>query len=190
MAAVTSEQPCISQSMLADISQNEMTFYDTSFFNHDPESSRQLPTPASVLERSRNGGRSVVKYDDLQLVVKFGPFDYSPLEEAQTMRAIRQAFPHGEVPVPEVFGWRKHEGLNFIYMSLVEGRTMRQAWPSLNEAEKETLCADLGRIVACLQRLTHDLRGIMIGTLPTCYVPKFARKLRSFRVYRWRTASG
>jgi len=58
------------------------------------------------------------------------------LEEAQTMRALKSIFPSGEIPVPEVYGWRKHEGYNYIYLSLIPGSTLRQAWPTLQDGEK------------------------------------------------------
>jgi hypothetical protein len=46
-------------------------------------------------------------------------------------------FVHGEITVPEVFGWRRHDGFVFIYMSLIRGRNLREAWPSLTERDKD-----------------------------------------------------
>lgn len=165
MAATISQRPCVSMSTLPNTSQAEVNFYDTSFFQNATHASRQLPTPASILQSSPNHAAGLIKFDCLNLAVKFGPSTYLRLEEAQTMRAIRQAFPGGEVPVPEVFGWRKHEGQNFIYMSLVRGQTLREAWPDLTQASKESVCDELSGIVSFLQQLTHSLPNTLIGIL-------------------------
>ncbi|KAK4544874.1 hypothetical protein LTR36_003778 [Oleoguttula mirabilis] len=81
------------------------------------------------------------------------------------MRALRQAFPQGEVPVPEVFGWRRHEGQNFIYMSLIHGPTLREAWSSLTEGDKQSISVGLSGIVWSLQQITHDSPGMLIGSI-------------------------
>lgn len=87
---------------LPDILQSEMDFYDSSFFRQN--SSRQLPTPGSILERQSKLGSGIIKFEDMDMVVKYGPSSYLRLEEAQTMYALTRAFLEGEVPVPEVFG--------------------------------------------------------------------------------------
>jgi aminoglycoside phosphotransferase len=105
----------------------------------------------------------VVKFHHLDLVVKFGDQSRLRLEEALAMRAIRRMFPGNEVPVPEVFGWKAHQGQNFIYMSLIRGPTMRDAWPSLTESDKTSICDQLGGIVAALRRLHQAPSDSFIG---------------------------
>lgn len=120
MAAERANQLRIDIASLPDISEAEMDFRDTSFFRSgDP--SLQLPSPAAILQQFPDKGACVVKFEHLNHAVKIGHFSYLRLEEAQTMRALRQIFANNEVPVPEVFGWRKHGDLNFIYMSLIPG---------------------------------------------------------------------
>jgi hypothetical protein len=63
------------------------------------------------------------------------------------MRAFRQVFANTGVPVPEVFGSIKYGDLNFIYMSLILGQTLRQAWPALTEEDKTMIRDDLSRVV-------------------------------------------
>lgn len=46
------------------------------------------------------------------------------LEEVQTMRAMRSVFPIGDITVPEVFGWRQHDGQIFVYMSVLPDITL------------------------------------------------------------------
>lgn len=150
-------------SCLPDISKTEMNFLDTSFFQFDDCSSRELPTPASILQHYPSHGAGVIKLEELGLAVKFGHTSYVRLEEVQTMRAIKHAFSQDEVPVPEVFGWRKYNGQNFIYMSLVEGQTMREAWHSFQEADKESLCVQLSNIASALRQIARDTPTNLIG---------------------------
>lgn len=100
-----------------------------------------------------------MKFEHLSLAVKFGDSSYLRLEEAQTMRAIRQVFVNSEVPVPEVFGWRKHGDQNFIYMSLIPGQTLREAWPTLTKKDKTLIRGDLSRIVRELRQVGQGSSG-------------------------------
>lgn len=144
-----------------------MDFTESSFFKVHG-GSQKLPSSAVVLQRQRSGtGGGVAVFAELNLAVKY--YHYLPvrLEEAQTMWALRKVFPHNEVPVPEVFGWRKYEGRTFIYMSLVDGESLQEAWPSCTAEDKESICVGLQRIVKCLQEVKCSLRGDPIGTRTT-----------------------
>jgi hypothetical protein len=88
------------------------------------------------------------------------------------MRAIRQVFPNGEVPVPEVFGWRKHGDQVFIYMSIIHGKTLREVWPLLTEDDKRSIQSDLSGIIASLRRIAQDPPNV-IGTAPTVVPGKY-----------------
>ena len=164
MGNATSPSPCIRLATLSDTSQPEVDFRDTSFFQHGPTSSRQLPTPAEVFKRSGSAGRAVIVFEELNLAVKMDHPKYLRLEEAQTMRAIRNAFRHGEVPVPEVFGWRKTEERNYIYLELIRGQTLRAAWSFLTEVDKNSIAVELSRIVSSMRTVTHDSNeAVLIG---------------------------
>ncbi|KAK2591451.1 hypothetical protein QQS21_010860 [Conoideocrella luteorostrata] len=145
----------------------EMNFYDTSFFRSNSSSSQlpQLPSPASILQQYAHQGASVVKYAYLSLAVKFGDACYLRIEEAQTMRALRQVFVHGEVPVPEVFGWKRYGDQNFIYVSLIAGLTLREAWPLLDDKDKARICDDLSCINQSLRRLKQIPSHPFIGSV-------------------------
>lgn len=161
------QAPIISTASLPDVSQSDANFYDTSFFNgKEGNEPPQLPSPTEVLLKSQETSSGVVIFEDLDLAVKFGPPECVELSEAQAMIAIRRAFPLGNIPVPEVFGWKQREGQNFIYMSLVRGSTLREAWPLLDAADKTAIRDDLRRITTLLRSATHDkFPEIMIGTL-------------------------
>jgi aminoglycoside phosphotransferase (APT) family kinase protein len=143
---------------LPDISRPEMDSLDTSFFQNDTSPPPQLPTPAFIIERYGDKGRCVVTIDELDMVVKINYESDLRLEEVQTMRAIREMFLHHDVqvPVPEVFGWRRHGEQVFIYMSLIPGKTLRQAWPDLTVDDKKSIQRRLSQIVTALRQITQE----------------------------------
>lgn len=145
-------------SALPDITQPEMDFLDTSFFQtrDSAEARPELPTPCSLFEEYGDCGADVIKIEKLNLAIKTDSQAHLNLEEAQTLWAIRKAFPNGEIPVPEVFGWRKYEDRVFIYMSLVPGETLRDVWPSLTEGDKASLQNQLKHIIGGLRNLKQS----------------------------------
>ena len=148
-----------------------MDFHDTSFFQSGGGS---LPTPDEVLELNHlvvGGGRGTVRFEHLNLVVKAGAADYLRLEEAQTLRAMWKAFPAGEVPVPEIFGWRTVGGQNFIYMSLIPGETLRDAWDSLSHTERLSIRDQLSKVVGKLRTISPPTTDWVIGMLATIHTP-------------------
>jgi hypothetical protein len=158
MESQTVTHPFIDISSLPDISREEMDFLDTSFFKSAQDGSPrpELPSPAEISQKYpeyTRGARGVAIFEDLGLVIKAGPSDYLRLEEAQTIWAIRQAFPDGEVPVPELFGWRKVGEQVFIYMSLIPGELLRDAWKTFTAVDKSSVCKQLAQVIAALRRL-------------------------------------
>jgi tRNA A-37 threonylcarbamoyl transferase component Bud32 len=106
----------------------------------------------------------VIKFTELNLV-KVGDPSRVRLEEALALRAVKQAFPNNEVPVPELYGWRINDGKNFIYMSYISGPTLRDAWRTLTFAEKELTTDQLSQIVQALRRIGQGSSGPFTGTL-------------------------
>ncbi|KAI1144714.1 hypothetical protein F4825DRAFT_467884 [Nemania diffusa] len=151
MALHPNMRPVIDISSLPDISRDEHEFHDTSFFQSQAE--------------HPNLSNGVAIYEDLNLVVKFDDLRFLRREEAQALRAIRQAFPDGEVPVPEVFGWKVCGHRMFLYMSLIVGKTLREAWPLLTKHDKSAISSELSHIVTALRRVSPDPSGPFIGTL-------------------------
>jgi hypothetical protein len=189
MAAKGTHLPLIHVSSLPDISKAEIDFHDTAFFRSSLRPFPQLPTPASILQQCPDHGASVVKFEHLDLAVKVGDSSYLRLEEAQTMRAIRHAFPNNDVPVPEVFGWRKYEDQTFIYMSLVRGQTLREAWPCLTGADKKSICGELNHVVAALRQITQGSSSRFIGTFLNSCLVALLTNLNS-RIHQWRDCAG
>lgn len=166
MAPNESFRPYLDTSTLPDVSKTETDFLDSSFFQSDGSPRLQLPTPTSIIEDYGDGGARVVRIESLNVAVKIDHVSHLRLEEVQAMRAIRQIFPNGEIPVPEVFGWRRHGDQNFIYMSLIHGKTLREAWPSLTEDDKEFIRSELRQIIASLRLITQECPNQIGTSLP------------------------
>lgn len=58
----------------------------------------------------------------LGLIVKYGA-DVTVVE-AQTQMMLREQL--SRVPIPEVFGWTEDGSQRFIYMSLIEDKTLQE----------------------------------------------------------------
>jgi hypothetical protein len=148
---------------------NEMTpeidFRETSFFGNSPGKSPELPTPDELRGRLQPGRSTIVKFEHLNLLVKFGDPAHVRLAEAQAIRTVGQACRDINVPLPELFGWRASNGLHFIYMNLIRGSTLRKCWSSLSQEEKSTICHQLGRVVAALRQVKQDPSDPFIGKL-------------------------
>ncbi|KAL7271649.1 hypothetical protein RUND412_005572 [Rhizina undulata] len=96
----------------------EVSFKDTSLFSRHGEQAA-IPPPAEVWERALN----------------FGNPDRVTIAEGQCLWAIRKLL-HGQIPVPEVYGWCKDDNDVFIYMELVHGVTLEERWESLSGEER------------------------------------------------------
>ncbi len=163
MALDPNIRPVIDISSLPDISRDEYEFHDTSFFQSQAGRTVHLPSPTEVLRDHPNLSDGVAIYENLNLVVKFNDSRFLRREEAQALRAIRQAFPEGEVPVPEVFGWRVCRHRTFLYMSLIVGKTLREAWPLLTQDDKSAISTELSHIVTALRWVSPTPSGPFIG---------------------------
>lgn len=125
-------------------------------------SAPRLPSPGEVLQRNAGEGYGVIKYEELNLVVKYGSPSELRVEGAVAMHAIQQAFSRDDIPVPELFGWRTYDRKSFIYMELLPGTTLSQTWSDLTEVEKVLIARELKQIVANLRSIKppRDLNHI------------------------------
>ncbi|KMP08837.1 hypothetical protein CISG_01875 [Coccidioides immitis RMSCC 3703] len=144
----------------------EVNFLDSSFFATKAGQKRGLPTPIEVIALSKDFKTdpppAPVKFDHLNLLVKFG--SAVEIEEALCLRMIRKTF-CDKIPVPEVYGWKVHNGCVFIYMELIRGDTLHDRWDSLSEAEKASICDQLQVIVSSLRQVEQDPKDPFIGSI-------------------------
>ncbi|KAK8121791.1 hypothetical protein PG984_010461 [Apiospora sp. TS-2023a] len=133
------------------------TFPESSFFKQ--QRAPALPTPdaigalnASITGPLRNNFRRPppVAIPSMGLFVKYG--SKVTIAEAETQAMVYEKL-RDQVPVPEVYGWVEDEGQRFIYMSLVEGDTLANMWPSMNEAQRQDVCKELKGMVGAWRAL-------------------------------------
>ena len=153
----------VKSSRLPDAKVSEMDFLESSFFRNGGPS-RSLPTPAEVRALSAPNRTlpqpTPVRFEELNLLVKFGP--HVTPTEAQCLWMIRKEL-QGQVPVPEVYGWRIDGAETFIYMQLVQGDTLRDRWDSLSYSDKTAVCQQLRQITISLRQLEQDQDELFIG---------------------------
>lgn len=140
----------------------DVDFRETSYFVRE---NAELPSPSEVDARhqTQNPGGRITIFEELNLAVKRGSPQEGRVEEALTIQALHKAFPDGEIPVPEIFGWRIHNGEEFIYMSLIPGISLSKAWHTLNDEDKRSTCDQLGVARAHLMRLSQNTSEDFVG---------------------------
>jgi len=162
MSRVTQGQgPLLTPSMLP-IGEN-VIFEDSTFFARGHGS---FPSPEEVRQLGNTGPWAIptpVSFRALNLLVKYGP--KITVAEGQCMWAIRKLLP--SVPVPEIYGWCRDEGHIFLYMQLIDGITLADAWPDLDVEEKYELCGQLDGMLGDLRELRQDPANPFIGKLLT-----------------------
>ena len=68
-----------------------------------------------------------------------------------------------QIPVPELFGWRVHQGTVFIYMELIPGVTLQERWSDLNFSDKASICERLCQMISSLRQFQHESDDKFIG---------------------------
>lgn len=106
--------------------------------NHQPV----FPSPTEVIAHSKDFEKhpqpKPVIFPHLNLLVKFEHHAQVVVEEALFLRALRTSLAN-KIPSPEVYGWRAHENIVFIYMKLIQGDTLRERWDTLTTAQKTAI---------------------------------------------------
>lgn len=101
-------------------------------------------------------------FEELGLFVKWGS-SVQP-SEAQCLYAIRQTL-KGDVPVPEVYGWRTEGDEKYIYMEYMNGESLERVWPVMGHEDKAGICRELRTICQRLRQLEQDPEKPFIAIL-------------------------
>ncbi|KAK3387351.1 hypothetical protein B0H63DRAFT_469864 [Podospora didyma] len=112
-----------------------------------------------------SGVAATVKFPWLGLQVRFGPA--VSIAEAKTMVLVRKLLSPA-VPVPEVYGWRRAGGQNFIYMEppAPEGVTLASRWSTISEEDRRAICGELRNMITTWRRLKQpDGVNAFIGSV-------------------------
>jgi hypothetical protein len=149
--------PVLHPSMLPSTA--DKYFRDTSFFIQNaslpsPDEVRIAAGPPSGLHRP-----GPVVFPPLNLIVKYGAS--ITIAEGQCLWAIRHLLP--SVPVPEAYGWCRDQNETFIYMQLIEGITLENAWPDLDTEGRYQVCQQLEMIFRDLRQLKQTPNSPFIG---------------------------
>lgn len=136
----------ISQEWLPDSSKERMDFLESSFFQTP---GRELPSPPDVNKLLSD----TVVIPEMKLLIKCGP--HVTIDEAITMWAVRKCLGH-QIPVPELFGWRTSGDTVFIYMELIAGVTVHEAWGTMTLSDKESLSDQLHQMLSALRQLKQE----------------------------------
>ena len=80
------------------------------------------------------------------------------------MWAIRHTLGQ-QVPVPEVYGWCRDGKEVFIYMQLIEGQTLEDAWNTLSKTDRASIHRELHQIVQSLRSLRQPSGDSFVGEL-------------------------
>ncbi|KAE8153130.1 phosphotransferase enzyme family protein [Aspergillus avenaceus] len=103
-----------------------------------------------------------VIFEEMGLFVKWG--SSIQVSEAQCLYAVRQLL-KGDIPVPEVYGWRTEGDEKYIYMEYVNGTSLEQAWPIMGQEDKASICRELRTIYQCLRQVEQDPEDPFIGNV-------------------------
>ncbi|KAL2871719.1 aminoglycoside phosphotransferase family protein [Aspergillus lucknowensis] len=103
-----------------------------------------------------------VKFDNLNLIVKFGP--HVVVEEALCLRILQKTLAD-TVPVPEVYGWRVEGAYACIYMELIQGESLYNRWDYLGDRGRASICHQLRDIVSSLREVEQDPTDPFIGSI-------------------------
>jgi hypothetical protein len=144
-----------------------ITFHNSSFFRNHGKS-RTLPSPEKVKGIAKATNKNAwlrsrpppVICEDLGLLVKYG--EEITIAGGQCLLALRRLLPD-TVPVPEVFGWREHDGQVFIYMELVNGTTLEKSWDNMKKEDRMAVCHQLRHMVDAWRNLKQNAKSPFVG---------------------------
>lgn len=151
----------IDVSLLPDVEVKERDFVDSFFFKkHGTLSHLPHPSHVKAQREPSTPQPEPVKYEDLNLIVKFGP--HVTIEEGLCLWAIKHSL-QDAIPVPELYGWRIHEGTVFIYMELIKGITLADRWDILDVDARRIICGQLQKSLSSLRSLRQEPTNAFLG---------------------------
>ncbi|EPS37534.1 hypothetical protein H072_8777 [Dactylellina haptotyla CBS 200.50] len=124
-------------------SSDSETFYQSSYFSGN--SSRDFPSPEQIRDLyfkkyAKEPNLTVHRpppsiFPEQNLLVKWGTV--ITIAEGQCLYILREKLA-SNINVPEIYGWRRENGVTYIYMELVNGKQLDKVWDTLCESERES----------------------------------------------------
>ena len=103
------------------------------------------------------GGRKIVQIDD-ETVVKYG--DSINLQEADNIKFIRE---RTNIPVPEIKATFAENGITYIVMSKVPGKSLIKVWSYIKHKQKVKVMLDLKKYVEELRNISPEKENYIGG---------------------------
>ncbi|KAK6338965.1 hypothetical protein TWF696_009763 [Orbilia brochopaga] len=136
----------------------ELSSDDSWSDDEDYYSKEKLGIPENAINLTPRPTTCHVYYlPDKDMVLKVGRFVRR--QEAETLKFLKS---RTSVPVPEVYDCYKKNGVTYIYMSKVEGKTLGSVWAELSEETMAKVASQLRRYIHEWQSLTSDFYGTVI----------------------------
>jgi hypothetical protein len=173
--ATTGDTPALLDTLdvVPNVNTDCVTFEDSSLFTRHPT----LPTIADVhraaLEQAaghaiNSSDPTPVRFAALGVIVKYGP--HVDIAEGECLREIRRTF-GDQVPVPEVYGWRRDGDQVFLFMELIPTPTMDECWASLSLKDKNDVSTHLKTILSSLRGWRQNASSTFLGMWSRSFPP-------------------
>lgn len=147
---------------------------DSAFFT---EARGELPAPAAIRRKATENSDGYpsgsdrpppVIFSELGVLVKYGTA--INIAEAQCLWYFNKHL-QGRVPTPEVYGWCQDEDETFIYMQLLPGITLDEAWPRMSQAQRDSVCGQLRDCVQAWRGLRQETGPPFVGKMQIIQPP-------------------
>ncbi|KAK2803414.1 hypothetical protein FQN51_003521 [Onygenales sp. PD_10] len=148
----------ILRSRIRNFSRNGLDYLHQKKSAHKPKPS--MPQEKNLSLTGPHVRPPPVVFENLGLFVKWGTA--TKISEAQSLYAVGK-YLQGNVPVPQIYGWRVDGAESFIYMEYMQGQTLEQVWDELSADECVLICDELRTICDNLRQLEQDPSDPFIG---------------------------
>ncbi|KAK6496158.1 hypothetical protein TWF481_002182 [Arthrobotrys musiformis] len=141
--------------------EKDVDFLETPFFE---DNSRKLPTPSEVRSRATHPGMQrpdPILFPEDNLIVKWG--EYITIAEGQVYWMLQNYL--NEIPAPKIYGWRTEGKEVFLYLELIKGRQLEEAYDELSPEDKAEICSQLKMAKTALLRLQQDPTAKFLGSI-------------------------
>nr|WP_245312658.1 aminoglycoside 3'-phosphotransferase/choline kinase family protein [Bradyrhizobium macuxiense] len=148
-----------------------ITDYDT-YRAWRSDSSRWLPVARDIADGHglrcdaphvfSTGTNLVVGFGDGLILKLFPPFLRAQfVSERATLAQLQGRL---GIPIPEIIAEGERDGWPYLVITRLAGVVGSEVWPSLPEAQKERVLAEIGAVIAAMQRVPP---GALSGTEPS-----------------------
>ncbi|KAL2217267.1 kinase-like domain-containing protein [Thermoascus aurantiacus ATCC 26904] len=135
-------------------------FRDSSFHQQS-----QLPSPDEVRAQAQAQHRAGINPDRRKVLCSESPHWSPPPVVFESLGLFVKWGGPGGVPVPEIYGWRTDGGEVFLYLQLLRGQTLEQAWEAMGMEDRVRVCQELRTCLSSLRRLEQDPVDPFVGNI-------------------------